>query len=125
MEPTPVSTDPARTFLCPICAEPRAVRITKKDKPYLICDPCGVQVFIRGRSGIERFARLLERAQAADLLTRFNASAERYRLTCANCAHVFWIEPHLIETSIFDGSLKGVRCPASNCGAVVPWKVRS
>ncbi len=22
--------------------------MTKKDKPYITCDPCGVQVFVRG-----------------------------------------------------------------------------
>jgi len=46
-------------FPCPVCTEPREVRETKKSKPYLICDPCGVQVFVRGPAGIGEFNRLL------------------------------------------------------------------
>jgi predicted RNA-binding Zn-ribbon protein involved in translation (DUF1610 family) len=37
-----------RMFPCPICGVATDVRITKKDKPYITCDPCGVQVFVRG-----------------------------------------------------------------------------
>jgi predicted RNA-binding Zn-ribbon protein involved in translation (DUF1610 family) len=35
----------ARVFPCPVCAEPRDVRTTKKNKPYLVCDSCGVQTY--------------------------------------------------------------------------------
>ncbi len=31
-----------RRFPCPVCTDPREVRLTKKDKPYIVCDPCGV-----------------------------------------------------------------------------------
>lgn len=48
-------------FPCPVCTEAREVRLTKKDKPYVVCDPCGVQVFVRGPAGIAEFERLLER----------------------------------------------------------------
>jgi len=46
----------------------------------------------------------------------------RYRVRCADCQTEFWIEPGSIVTSIFDGSLKGVRCPNAKCEAVIPWK---
>lgn len=39
-------------YPCPVCAELRDFRLSKKDKPYLVCDLCGVQVFIRGKTGI-------------------------------------------------------------------------
>ena len=55
-------------FPCPVCTQAREVRITKKDKPYLICDPCGVQIFVRGPAGIEEFHRLLTRTNQASLL---------------------------------------------------------
>ena len=29
-------------FPCPVCMQAREVRMTKKDKPYLVCDPCEV-----------------------------------------------------------------------------------
>ncbi len=49
-----------RMFPCPVYTEPREVRETKKAKPYLVCDPCGVQVFVRGPGGIGEFNRLLQ-----------------------------------------------------------------
>jgi predicted RNA-binding Zn-ribbon protein involved in translation (DUF1610 family) len=41
-----------KIFPCPICGQPREIRITKKEKPYFVCDSCGVQVFVRGAQGI-------------------------------------------------------------------------
>jgi hypothetical protein len=35
------------------------VRKTKKGKPYVICNPCGLQMFVRVESGIQRFERLV------------------------------------------------------------------
>jgi len=46
-------------FPCPICSQPLAVKLTKKDKPYLICDPCGVQVFRARASGNPRAQALI------------------------------------------------------------------
>jgi transcription elongation factor Elf1 len=111
-----------RMFPCPVCTEPREVRVTKKDKPYLVCDPCGIQVFVRGPAGIGEFNRLLERTNNDGLLTRLKEMERRYRLTCPECGCRFWIEPELTKTSTFDGTLKGFRCPEKDCGAIVPWK---
>jgi len=102
--------------------EPREVKQTKKRKPYLVCDPCGVQVFVRGPSGIAEFNRLIERAEGHGLLIRMKEIEQRYRLTCPECGSQFWVEPELVETSIFDGSLKGFRCPENKCGATVAWE---
>ena len=98
-------------FPCPICMKPREVRTTKKSKPYLTCDPCGVQLFIRGPAGIEEFHRLLEGSMRQDVLSRLQEMDQRYRLTCPDCGSQFWIEPRLVKTSVFDGSLQGFRCP--------------
>jgi hypothetical protein len=42
-------------FPCPVCLRPLDVRTSKRKKPYVICSPCGVQMFIRERAGIEAF----------------------------------------------------------------------
>jgi len=111
-----------RMFPCPVCADPREVRLTKKHKPYITCDPCGIQVFIRGPAGISAFERLIERANGEGLWARVKEMERRYHLRCPECGCRFWIEPDLIETSIFDGSLKGFRCPQGNCEGIVRWE---
>ncbi len=109
-------------FPCPVCTQSREVRVTKKDKPYLVCDPCGVQLFIRGPAGIEEFKRLLKNTNQDGLLSRLKEIEQRYRLSCPKCGRQFWIEPQLIKTSVFDGSVKGFRCPQKSCEATVPWE---
>jgi len=108
-------------FPCPVCAKAREVRITKKQKPYLVCDPCGVQLFVRGSAGIEEFNRLLKHNLNNGVLDRLQEMERRYRLTCPKCRIQFWIAPQLTKTSVFDGSLKGFRCPQKNCEAIVTW----
>lgn len=110
-----------RMFPCPVCTSPLEVKTTKKDKPYIICDPCGVQLFVRGPSGIDAFNRLIERANRDDLWTRLEEMEHRFRLKCPECGCRFWIEPGLVKTSVFDGSLQGFRCPGKKCGATVEW----
>jgi hypothetical protein len=40
---------------CFLCGNGLEVKMSKRDKPYLICDWCGVQTFIRGKRGIKSF----------------------------------------------------------------------
>lgn len=110
-----------RMFPCPICTQAREVRTTKKGKPYLICDSCGVQLFVRGPGGIAEFSRLLV-STGEGLMARLKEMEPRYRLTCPRCGNRFWAEPKLIKTSAFDGSLKGFRCPQNECATTVPWE---
>ena len=109
-------------FPCPVCTQAREVRVTKKDKPYLICDPCGVQLFIRGPAGVEEFKRLLKQTNQESLLSRLREMEQRYRLDCPDCGRQFWIEPQLLKTSVFDGSVKGFRCPQKNCDTIIRWE---
>ncbi len=111
-----------RMFPCPVCTIPLEVRITKKDKPYITCDPCGIQMFVRGPYGIPTFNRLVERATQYGLWTRLAEMEQQYRLKCPKCGCRFWIEPHMIKTSMFDGSVQGFHCPDKQCGAIVPWE---
>ncbi len=48
-----------RLIPCFLCGNGLEVRTSKRRKPYFICDPCGVQVFIRRESGIARLDKLL------------------------------------------------------------------
>ena len=48
-----------KQFICPICMENRDLRFDKHGKPYIVCDPCGVQLFIRGKDGIRKLESLL------------------------------------------------------------------
>ena len=109
-------------FPCPVCAQPREIKQTKKRKPYIVCDSCGLQLFVRGRSGVEAFDRLAERAGESDVWARLGNLEKRYRLQCPECGHTFWIERALIETSWIDGSVEGFRCPREECGTTVPWE---
>jgi ssDNA-binding Zn-finger/Zn-ribbon topoisomerase 1 len=111
-----------KKFPCPVCAHLREVKLTKKKKPYITCDPCGIQLFVRGPLGIAAFNRLLDRAEVHDLWTRLAVMERRFYLQCPACDCRFWIEPSLLKTSLFDGSCQGFRCPAKGCREVVPWK---
>ena len=115
-------TNTNHKFPCPVCTDPRDVKLTKKNKPYITCDPCGIQVFIRGPEGIAEFKRLLEKGERDGLITRIEAIERRYRLTCPECGCKFWAERKLVKTSAFDGSLKGFQCPQKGCKAIVTWE---
>lgn len=77
-----------RMFPCPVCTDPREVRLTKKSKPYVTCDPCGIQVFVRGPAGISAFNRLVDGANQ-DIWTRLAQMEQRYRLKCPECGCPF------------------------------------
>lgn len=109
-----------RLFPCPVCTEPREVRLTRKNKPYVVCDPCGIQLFVRGPAGIDGFNRLVERAGKEDLWSQLANMEPRYHLKCAECGTRFWAELKLVKTSLFDGSFRGFRCP--KCGTTVEWE---
>lgn len=37
---------------CPLCEQEREIKMSTKDKPYIVCDSCGVQLFVRRPEGI-------------------------------------------------------------------------
>lgn len=39
---------------CPLCEKSAHVRLTKKDKAYIVCDDCGFQGFARGFTANEK-----------------------------------------------------------------------
>jgi len=107
-------------FPCPVCLKPLDVRTSKRDKPYVICSPCGVQMFIRERAGIATFERLVEQGLKSDVLVRMGQLEQRYRKTCPECEKEFWVGPELIDRNWLNGKPMAYRCPHENCSGVAP-----
>ena len=84
---------PNKLFPCPVCTEGLEVRRSKKDKPYVICQRCGVQMFVRNRPGIQAFYRLVEQAEERDLWSRLSELQRCYRKRCPECGVIFWAAP--------------------------------
>lgn len=114
-----LTTHKTRLFPCCLCGEAREVRTTKKGKPYLHCDPCGLQMFVRIETGIRRFEQLVSDAERNNIWKRLGELQQRYRFECPKCGKRFWLTTDLIKTSWVDGKLKGYRCPDSECGGIV------
>ena len=48
---------------CLLCGRTLEKRTSKTGKPYFVCDPCGIQLFVRRKAGIERLAALMRAAE--------------------------------------------------------------
>jgi hypothetical protein len=59
----PRSAPPSRAFPCPLCGAGLELRQSRANKPYSICNPCGIQIFFRGKTGISRLRAFLDRGQ--------------------------------------------------------------
>jgi hypothetical protein len=55
---------------CFLCAQELTQRTDKNRKPYFICDPCGVQIFVRGREGIKHLSELIATLNERDFAFR-------------------------------------------------------
>jgi DNA-directed RNA polymerase subunit RPC12/RpoP len=58
---------------CFLCSQELRQRKDKNDKPYFVCDPCGMQIFVRGRQGIENLSQLTATLRAHDFPFREHA----------------------------------------------------
>ncbi len=112
-------------FPCPICARALDVRESKKAKPYVICDVCGVQMFVRDRAGIDAFKDLAARGERDNIWQQLADLRKRYLVTCQKCRAEFWADARLIRTSIFDGSFQGFRCERKNCDGTAKWEANA
>ncbi len=61
-----------KEFPCPLCGAGLPILPSKRKKPYLTCNACGIQIFVRGRVGI---SRLREMATLGILVSGANESA--------------------------------------------------
>ena len=106
-------------FPCPLCTIGLEVRESKKDKPYVVCDSCGVQLFVRLPHGISRFRELIANAGQRNIWQTVEELKKQYRKTGPECGREFWIHESKKSTSWFDGEFVGYKCPASRCKGVV------
>ena len=58
---------------CFLCGKQLKRRIDKNGKPYFISDPCGTQIFIRRKQGIENLNELIRTLKGRDLPFREHA----------------------------------------------------
>jgi DNA-directed RNA polymerase subunit RPC12/RpoP len=58
---------------CFLCSSELSQRKDKNLKPYFVCDPCGVQIFVRGRQGIANLAELIKTLKERDFPFREHA----------------------------------------------------
>ncbi len=116
-----LSLSTKQRFPCPPCMRALDVRETKKKKPYVVCDPCGLQLFVRNETGMRRFDQLVSDAEQRDIWKRLEELQQRYQRKCPECGNKFWLTPDQIKTSWLDGSFVGYRCPESGCNGAVTW----
>lgn len=108
-----------RAFPCPVCNKPLDVRASKKRRPYVVCDYCGVQMFVRYPVGIRAFNRQVESADREGTWKAIAKMESRYFKQCPECGCRFWIKASHIETSWLTGEFLGYRCPGEDCHGVV------
>jgi chaperonin cofactor prefoldin len=60
---------------CLLCGKQLNQRIDKNRKPYFVCDPCGIQLFIRRKQGIEKLEQLIRSLNGRDLPIRRHAQS--------------------------------------------------
>jgi hypothetical protein len=60
---------------CLLCGDKLQKRIDKHNKPYFVCDPCGIQLFVRRQQGITRLNEFMRASQRNAIPSR--EAAER------------------------------------------------
>ena len=55
---------------CFLCIQELTQRTDKNRKPYFVCDPCGMQIFVRGRQGIKNLSELIATLKEKDFAFR-------------------------------------------------------
>ena len=54
----PPAPDTPATFPCPLCAASLELRRSRAQKPYCVCNSCGIQLFFRGKTAISKLKQL-------------------------------------------------------------------
>jgi chaperonin cofactor prefoldin len=58
---------------CFLCGKQLDQRTDKNNKPYFICNPCGMQIFIRRELGIQKLEELIRNLKEGELPLRKHA----------------------------------------------------
>ena len=105
-------------FPCPVCHMALDVREDKKKKLYVVCDNCGIQMFVRMPEGIRKFKELISKAEKYDIWAKVAQMEAHYRKQCPDCGKKFWIHESEAKTSWLDGEFEGYKCPDKKCEGV-------
>ena len=84
---------------CPTCFKDLPQRTSRKNKPYFVCESCGVQVFVRFEKGIERLRQIG--------VTR-RLDPEEY-VFCRTCKVAVLKSVEKVSDGLFDDP--GIYCP--------------
>lgn len=77
-----------RTFPCPLCMTELDLRKSRANKPYCVCNSCGVQLFFRGRKGIARLGDFTTHGGIAPIPLEFSNAVDAF-------AHVERLRAHI------------------------------
>ncbi len=88
---------------CFLCAAKLSKRTDKNGKPYFICNPCGIQLFVRRQHGMQLLEKLLHDCEKNEIPFRQRAQ------------HIFEIQALLTE---IDGTKKQIERLKSQTGLV-------
>ena len=58
---------------CFLCSQELRLRRDRNGKPYFVCDVCAMQIFVRGRQGIENLTQLIKTIREHDFPFREHA----------------------------------------------------
>lgn len=58
---------------CHLCGSKLEKRIDKNKKPYFVCDPCGIQLFIRRKRGMDLLEEAFRNSEKAEIPFRIHA----------------------------------------------------
>jgi len=48
-----------KTFPCPLCKASLEIKSSKHNLPYMVCNSCGVQMFVRYELGVKRLRDII------------------------------------------------------------------
>ena len=92
------------TLPCPTCRRELQPRMSKKQKPYFVCEFCGVQIFFRLTEGIERLQASLGHSVCGDDF-----------VLCRSCQVAVRKSKDKVSKPLFEGP--GIYCP--QCGELL------
>ena len=85
---------------CFLCGRKLEKRVTKTNKkPYFVCDLCGIQLFIRGKQGIERLSEFFCNMEQAEI--SFQQHAKNFYHLQAILKEIADVRTEVKKTDVF------------------------
>lgn len=85
---------------CFLCGRKLEKRVTKTNrKPYFVCDACGIQLFVRGKQGIERLSEFFRNVEQAEI--PFKQHAKNFYRLQAILKEIDDVRSEIKKTDVF------------------------